>query len=162
MRAKDRVIVKLNVSSIDEALTLITKLAPHVRGFEIGFQLMTSMFILATSTTEHTDTRRKIYRLFLLLGHEISKIAQLMQKAGEHECDSIVFMPEALVLVGGNQEQVYAMDNEGREVTKAFGSELVFFGREITHARGPIRSVKKAAQQAEACVRKINRYSYSR
>ncbi len=43
MNAKDRIIVALDVGSLDEVQPLVKELVPHVGGFKIGLQLITSV-----------------------------------------------------------------------------------------------------------------------
>lgn len=43
MNAQDRIIIALDVSSLDEAESLVRELAPHVGYFKVGLQLLTSV-----------------------------------------------------------------------------------------------------------------------
>jgi orotidine-5'-phosphate decarboxylase len=67
---KDRIIVALDVSSVSEALALAIALNPHVGGFKIGLELMTSMLaqiLSAKSESEALALLRELHMLFTTL-----------------------------------------------------------------------------------------------
>lgn len=67
---KDRIIVALDVDSVDKALDLVEKLGPHVGGFKIGLELITAMLALIISGNHDDayDNFKKIRRLFATIG----------------------------------------------------------------------------------------------
>lgn len=74
MEPKDRILVALDVDSLDKALPLIGKLSSHVGGFKIGLEFITSMLVqLATaeSDIEASFKLGKVRTMFDMLGGNI-------------------------------------------------------------------------------------------
>jgi orotidine-5'-phosphate decarboxylase len=74
MEAKNRIIVALDVNTVDEALKLTRTLAPHVGSFKIGLQFITAMLarlIAAESDMEANFALQKVRTLFDILDGNI-------------------------------------------------------------------------------------------
>ena len=68
--AKNRIIVALDVDSVDKAIILAKQLAPHVGYFKIGLELIYSVLaalITAEDETEAAEILRKVRELFELV-----------------------------------------------------------------------------------------------
>ncbi len=74
MDAKDRIIVALDVDSVEKAISLVEMLKGHVGGFKIGLEFITSMIkqlVLPTNADkEAIPNLRKIRYLFRLVSNE--------------------------------------------------------------------------------------------
>lgn len=67
---KERIIVALDVDSVDKALALVQVLSPHVGLFKIGLELMHALFLMLLTPVKPGDTDAvlfKIRKLFTLL-----------------------------------------------------------------------------------------------
>lgn len=70
MEAKDRIIVALDVDSVDKAITLVKELTPHVGYFKIGLELIYTILadlITAKNEAEAVEILRKVRELFYLV-----------------------------------------------------------------------------------------------
>jgi orotidine-5'-phosphate decarboxylase len=70
MEGKERIIVALDVDSVDKAIELVEKLSPHVGYFKIGLELIYTILaslITPENETEAIETLRKVRQLFELL-----------------------------------------------------------------------------------------------
>lgn len=74
MKAKDRIIVPLDVDSVEKAINLVEQLEPHVGQFKIGLELINSMLasvIIPEDAEEATVNLDDIRELFELLNGRI-------------------------------------------------------------------------------------------
>lgn len=70
MKPQDRIIVALDVSDIDRARMLAESLRPHVGGFKIGLEFMTSSLVQLISSKSEGEALallRKLHALFMSL-----------------------------------------------------------------------------------------------
>jgi hypothetical protein len=127
------IIVNLDVDSVDEALSLVTKLAPHVAGFKIGFELVAAMLasvipVDLCKEAVHAELG-KISHLFNLLGCDALQALWFVSKANGDGCNGIVCASHGLTLIGNRGEKISYMTSAGEIAkTKSRGDYCVLVG----------------------------------
>jgi len=159
MKSKNRVIVVLDVDSVEEAIALVKKLSSHVGGFKIGFELVCAMLASLLSPPYKEDklnNQNKIVQLFDLLGFNTAKALLFASKAEGAGCDGIIFIPQGLVLVNKELRVLGAIRSTGEPIEISTIGHKMLLGRQITQASDPIEAVMQAAIEAERAWRNEN------
>ena len=152
--SKDRIIVNLGVSTVEEAMRLVSLLREHVGGFKISFELLAAMLASVMVAVHLRGILEKIHSLFSLLGnHDAFDTLRLVSKVSGADCSGIVFPRKGgIILIGRKGEKLLADKLTDKEVNKCF-SYFVGYGKEITHATDPVAAAKRVANELDAYLR---------
>lgn len=132
--AKDRIIVVLDVDSVDRALALVRLLAPHVGGFKIGAELIRTMLeSLGIPPDVSSYNLSKINELFARLGGKEFWGGQLDTRE-----------PARLRISAG--ARVVSGDRTAGEAIRN-GADYVLVGASITAAPDPVAAAQKLAAE---------------
>lgn len=136
MQAKDRILVALDVPTVNEALNVIEPLAPHVGGFKIGLELATAAGVPEAVRAVRACGRGRRIMLDLKLHDIPNTMAGAVRAAMRHEVDFLTIHASAgpkglaaAVDVRGSRTQLALLgvtvltSHDEQECAQIFGDE---------------------------------------